>query len=68
MKKKHAPLLGSVRGYIRVISVGMLLQIQTDIYIYIYRALYEIRSTQKTNIYIYIYIYIYALNTGSTVL
>ena len=34
--KKHAPLQGSVRGYIREISVGMFLQIQTDIYIYIY--------------------------------
>ena len=33
--KKHAPLQGSVRGYIREISVGMFLQIQTDIYIYI---------------------------------
>ena len=35
--KKHAPLQGSVRGYIREISVGMFLQIQTDIYIYICR-------------------------------
>ena len=30
-KKKHAPLQGSVRGYIREISVAMFLQIQTDI-------------------------------------
>ena len=31
-KKKHAPLQGSVRGYIREISVAMFLQIQTDIH------------------------------------
>ena len=30
-KKKHAPLQGPVRGYIRAISVAMFLQIQTDI-------------------------------------
>ena len=36
-KKKHAPLQGSVRGYIREISVAMFLQIQTDIYIYMNR-------------------------------
>ena len=29
-KKKHAQLQGSVRGYIREISVAMFLQIQTD--------------------------------------
>ena len=34
-KKKHAPLKGSVRGYIREISVAMFLRIQTDIYIYL---------------------------------
>ena len=32
-KKKHAPLQGLVRGYIREISVAMFLQIQTDIYL-----------------------------------
>ena len=31
--KKNAPLQGSVRGYIREISVAMFLQIQTDNYI-----------------------------------
>ena len=31
-EKKHAPLQGSVRGYIREISVPMFLQIQTDIF------------------------------------
>ena len=31
-KKKHAPLQGSVRGYITEISVAMFLQTQTDIY------------------------------------
>ena len=31
-KKKHAPLQGSVRGFVREISVAMFLQIQTDIY------------------------------------
>ena len=34
MKKKHAPLQDSVRGYIREISVAMFLQIQIYIYIY----------------------------------
>ena len=48
-QKKHAPLQGSVRGYIREISVGMFLQIQTDIYIYL---------SGLGDIYIYIYIYI----------
>ena len=33
MKKRDAPLQGSVRGYIREISVAMFLQIQTDIFI-----------------------------------
>ena len=33
MKKKHAPLQDSVRGYIREISVVMFLQIQTDMYL-----------------------------------
>ena len=31
-KKKHAPLQDLFRGYIRVISVAMLLQIQTNIH------------------------------------
>ena len=33
-QKKHAPLQGSVRGYIRENSIAMFLQIQTDIYLY----------------------------------
>ena len=36
MKKKHTSLQDSVRGYIREISVAMFLQIQTDIYFYIF--------------------------------
>ena len=35
-QKKHTPLQGSVRGYIREISVAMFLQIQTDIYFYLF--------------------------------
>ena len=45
MKKKHAPLQDSVRGYIREISVAMFLQIQTDIFhMYIFNSLYLLLS------------------------
>ena len=37
-KKKHAPLQGSVRWYMREISVAMFFLIQIYIYIYIYNS------------------------------
>ena len=54
-KKKHASLQGSVRGYIREISVAMFLQIQTDIHVLVsvshYSASYTVayRLNQSVN-------------------
>ena len=45
MKKKHASLQGSVRGYIRQIFVAMFLQIQTDIYLFIHLLLTAVPIT-----------------------
>ena len=57
---KHAPLQGSVRGYIREISVAMFLQIQTDpeiwnpLEIYKYKYIHSLSSAflyQKKTIF-----------------